>query len=406
MKILHLIAQRPDSTGSGIYLQQLMARAHLGGHTNNLICALSGKEAASVEGVSGDKISAVRFSTPDNPEAIVGMSDVMPYPSRIFRNLSTSELDRYVSHFRRAITTSIRSWGPDLIHSHHLWLVSSLAAEIADSIPIVCSCHGSDLRQFHQCPHLRDQVIAGCTKQERILALSNDQKTRIERTYGIESGRIQVVGAGYDEKLFTNPGQPIYSTTPPAIVYAGKLSRAKGVIWLLKALQSIELPFHLHLVGSGQGEEAQQCHAEALSLGDRVTIHGSLSQPDLAGLLQKSDFFVLPSLFEGLPLVILEALASGCRVIATDLPGCWEIKKRTGAEQLLLITTPNVINSHTTELDSEERFVSDLRQALTSLLELPQPSDTSADLSYFSWSAVYQRIEKNWDEVLSEARRK
>lgn len=401
MRILHLISQRPDSTGSGIYLQQLIKQAHRAGHVNHLICGVGVNEELDLDGISADRISIVRFNTRTNPGAIVGMSDVMPYPSRMFRTLSAEEITHYQRLFQRTIDTAVKRWRPDLIHSHHLWLVTSLAAEPLTDLPIVCSCHGSDLRQYQQCPHLRDQVVAGCRKIDRVLALTPDQKKQIVRDYQIQPDRITIVGAGYDEHLFSVMGGPAPPHPPVTILYAGKLSRAKGVVWLLRALQNLgHCSYHLHLVGSGQGNESQQCYEEAEKLGDRVTLHGPLTQQRLAGLLQASHLFVLPSLFEGLPLVVLEALGCGCRVIATDLPGCREVAERTTTDQLVLIPTPAVVDANSTKLENENRFVNDLTDALRPFLSSNrQTQGTSADLTYFRWSSVYQRVEEVWREL-------
>lgn len=403
MKILHLISQRPDSTGSGIYLQQLMKEAHRAGHQNHLICGVGTNEGVDLDGIAADQVSVVEFNTRTNPGAIVGMSDVMPYPSRMFRNLTKEELTHYMRLFHRAIDTAVKRWRPDLIHSHHLWLVSSLAAESITDVPIVCSCHGSDLRQYQQCPHLRDRVVAGCRKLDRILALTRDQKKQIIKYYEIQPDAISVVGAGYDELLFrhlTRPARPQASRT---VLYAGKLSRAKGVVWLLRALQRFEnFSYHLHLVGSGQGEESRQCFEEAEKLGDRITVHGPLTQQRLADLLQASHLFVLPSLFEGLPLIVLEALGCGCHVIATDLPGCREVAERTDTDQLLLIPAPAVVDANSTEIENEDHFVSDLIDALGPFLSSKgHLQRRPTDLTHFRWSSVYQRIEKNWREVTS-----
>lgn len=406
MKILHLISQRPDSTGSGIYLQQLMVQAHRSGHTNYLICGLSGDEAVDLKGLTAERILPVRFSTSQTPGAIVGMSDVMPYESRMFRNLTTQEVDHYLDLFRSTIHKAIKNWRPDLIHSHHLWLVSSLAREAAAELPIVCSCHGSDLRQWQQCSHLRDKVANGCRKLHRVLTLSQEQKKQVASTYEIPPECIEVVGAGYDDQLFASISHQTESVRSPTILYAGKLSRAKGVIWLLKALQKLEhYPYHLHLVGSGQGREAAQCLDEAEKLGDRVTVHGPVDQHRLAGLLRSSGLFVLPSLYEGLPLVVLEALGCGCRVVATDLPGCREVAKRSGTDRLQLVPSPAVVDTDTTTLEDEDRFVNDLIEALTPFLEhRPLLSEAAVDLTYFRWSSVYQRVEKVWRDLLSTTR--
>ncbi|CAB1057229.1 glycosyl transferase, group 1 [Olavius sp. associated proteobacterium Delta 1] len=69
---------------------------------------------------------------------------------------------------------------------------------------------------------------------------------------------LQVVGAGYNDKLFTQNIKP--EPSPIQLVYAGKLSNAKGVPWLLRALAKIETPnWQLHLVGGGSGAEKENC---------------------------------------------------------------------------------------------------------------------------------------------------
>lgn len=401
MNILHIISQRPDSTGSGIYLQQLINNASRNGHSNFLVCAVTGDEQPRVAGIDSTHIFPVRFESSQEKGAIVGMSDVMPYPSRVFRDLSPADIDRYLGLFQQTISAALEYSRAHLIHSHHLWLVTSLAAQMNQSIPIVTSCHGSDLRQFTQCPHLRNQVLYGCRKLDRVCALTAEQNSEIGRLYGIVPNRIETVGAGYDDTLFNHQGRSEQDEARCTILYAGKFSRAKGVIWLLRALNALhQHPYRLHLVGSGQGEEFQQCLDEAEKLGDRVTIHGQLSQQRLAGLLKESDVFILPSLYEGLPLVILEALGCGCRVIATDLPGCREVAEQLGSDKFTLITVPSVVDHDTSRLENENKFVSDLLKAITPFLssarKTPEPL---AELKYYRWPAVYHRIERVWRDL-------
>ena len=80
----------------------------------------------------------------------------------------------------------------------------------------------------------------------------------------------------------------------------------------------------LHLAGSGSSDEERQIRQLAGEKRGKIVFHGALSQEELANLFRVSDIFVLPSFYEGLPLVVLEALASGLRVVTTDLPGLKE----------------------------------------------------------------------------------
>ena len=86
---------------------------------------------------------------------------------------------------------------------------------------------------------------------------------------------------------------------------------------------------------TGSRAEKAECLALAAQLGEeRVTVHGPMLQAELADLFKQAHIFVLSSLFEGLPLVLLEALACGCRLVATDLPGVREVLGGVAAEWL------------------------------------------------------------------------
>jgi len=409
VRILNVISQRPDSTGSGIYLQQIMAQAWASGHDNYLVCGLNGSAPVELPGIDPSHVSVVRFETPKNPQALVGMSDVMPYPSRRFSSLGPADIDSYLDHFRSAIGSALACFKPDVIHTHHLWLVSSIIKDLAPEIPVAVSCHGSDLRQFHQCPSLAVSVSRGCRKIERVCCLTARQHDEIAALYGIEKCFISIVGAGFDDRIFNLENRMPGNNDRCTIVYAGKLSSAKGVPWLLRALKALErFPFHLHLAGSGQGREYHHCIEEAGKLGSQVTIHGPLPQNELAGLMRLSDIFILPSLFEGLPLVVLEALACGCRVIATDLPGCREIAQRLPEGSVDLVPAPVTLDAATSHPADERHFTDDLIRALRPYMHDKPNSGghvlTRTDLDYFSWKSVYQRIEKIWIEVVSNSR--
>ena len=93
----------------------------------------------------------MRFHGEDLSFEIVGMSDVMPYPSKRWRDLSAFEVESYEKVFAAKLVSLVQDIQPDLIHSHHLWILTALTRRIFPELPVVSTCHGSDLRQFHFC---------------------------------------------------------------------------------------------------------------------------------------------------------------------------------------------------------------------------------------------------------------
>ncbi len=320
MNILHIISQHPEATGSGYYLQNIMRQAAAAGHRNLLVAGLSGDQTPRLDGIDAGDCRFVRFSGPDLDFTIPGMSDVMPYPSSRFSELSADQIERYRNAFGTAIATAAETAAIDIVHSHHLWLVTAVARAALPGLPLVASCHSTDLRQYVLCPHLQATVRRGFRDVDHILALDNDQTDQIRALYNIDPDRITIVGAGFDKQIFHFEMKP--ASPPTQLLYAGKLSFAKGVDWLLRVFANLsDESLHLHLAGSGHGEEAKQCLEDAAALWNRVTVHGVLSQDELARLMRRSHLFILPSFYEGRPLVLLEAMACGCRIVTTGLQG-------------------------------------------------------------------------------------
>ena len=104
---------------------------------------------------------------------------------------------------------------------------------------------------------------------------------------------------------------------------------------------------------------------------------------------------VLPSFFEGLPLVVLEALASGCRVVTTALPGVVEVLGGYDTEAISMVPRPRLLGQDTPHPEDEASFVRNLAGALESqiLAARKQPEvdrqPVAELLSYYSWSQVF-----------------
>jgi glycosyltransferase involved in cell wall biosynthesis len=144
----------------------------------------------------------------------------------------------------------------------------------------------------------------------------------------------------------------------------------------------------------------------AQDLGERVVVHGQIPQTRLAAIFNKAHIFVLPSLFEGLPLVVLEALASGCRVVATDLPGVMEIVGNVKADYITLVRTPRLRKMDQPYPEDLAAYEQNLSQALkiqmAGAINRPRIdlSLIEDELAAFTWKSVFDRVQKVYFKVI------
>ena len=403
MKVLHLISQHPEQTGSGYYVQNMIQQCQANGHEVHLLAGVSSNSLPKLPFLDKQHCSFLTFGLDNLDFAIPGMSDSMPYPSTKFSALTEAQLETYCNCFQEIILRTVNKFRPDIIHSHHLWLASSVAKKVCPNISIVTSCHSTDLRQYLQYKHLRHR-LDNISELDRVLALSKDQKQQISEVHGVDMDKISIVGGGYDAGRF-KPGKK-EATPPIQLLYAGKLCTAKGVPFLLKAMARLkDKRIHLHLVGATPGPEGEKCIELASHIADQVTVHGPLPQEELAKLMNKAHIFVLPSFFEGVPLVLLEALASGCRILCTDLPGCTEILGNTGSDIVRFIELPEMSDVDKIAQDQNEPLIARIATGIEdmAMIATEHPSfrqEKVANLTdFYSWKSVFSRIEQTYLEV-------
>lgn len=413
MKLLHVLCQQPGNTGSGVFLQAIIHHASQAGHEQRAVIGIPA--SCSIEGLlplDPENVFPVRFETESLPFPVAGMSDIMPYPSTRFSEFTEEMLEKYWTAFRNALNEAEQDgFQPDLIHSHHLWLVTALCRRMFEGTPLVVNCHSTEFRQMDRAPHLLDDVIPDCRRVDRVFALHDDQAAEITARYGIESSRITIVGAGYREDLFRPPEQASCSCTESRtieIVYAGKISRPKGVPFLIKALGLVRVPqgyrVRVRLAGSSGGSSVDTIPK---TIGrDDVTLEflGMLNQKELADVFRSAHLLVLSSFYEGLPLVVVEALASGCRVVTTDLPslGSWlpETLQQEGiVERVPLPRLERMDEPHPEDIPT---FVDRMARAIERQMNriVAAPIDWEACvrpcIGLWGWASVYRKMEAEY----------
>lgn len=137
--------------------------------------------------------------------------------------------------------------------------------------------------------------------------------------------KLKIVHCGIDPARYGTQPQ---EASGKRILFVGRLAAVKGVPILLEAFAKV-LEEHpdavLTLVGDGPERRTIEARAQALGCAGMVEFMGYRSQDEVAELLGKADLFALPSFAEGVPVVLMEAMASGLPVVATRIAGISEL---------------------------------------------------------------------------------
>ena len=372
MKILSITAQKPHSTGSGVYLTELVKNWAEAGHEQSVVGGVYKEDQVDFPGRV--KFYPVFYHTETLPFAIAGMSDEMPYESTRYREFTSDMLERFREIFCRTIEDAVRELNPDLIVCHHLYLLTAMVREWYPEKKVIAICHGSDLRQIEKNPLEREYIRERIRKLDGVIALHREQKKEIRRIFEVQEAKIKVVGVGYNDRIFFQISEKKERTGPFQIIFAGKISEKKGVCSLLRALS--DLPYREEqlkvVLAGGHGPEAEYREIRRLAADCRypVSFPGLLSQRELADYFRQSDVFVLPSFFEGLALVNIEAMACGCKVVCSDLPGMAEwFCEHVPGENIDFVTLPTMENTDEPRKEELPEFERRLAKALIRKLE-------------------------------------
>jgi len=405
MRVLFALSQRPELTGSGITLDALVREAAAAGHEPRVVCGIpAGEPVPAVGGLPREHVDAVTFGDGgDLPFPVPGMSDVMPYTSTVWSTMSSAMLARYREVWRAALTASVAKFRPEVVHCNHLWLMSSLAPAAVDGVPSLAHCHATGLRQMKLCPDLRDEVVRGLRSHRRYAVLHADHARLVGELLATSAQPVVEVGAGYREDLFHARGAAPDADRRGHLLYVGKFAAAKGLPNLLDACTmswSEGEEFILHVAGDGAGAEAEALRTRMTDLAPRVVLHGRLDQPALADLMRRCAALVLPSFYEGLPLVLAEARACGCRVVSTALTGVVEQLAPALGDDLVLVDPPRLTGPDTPLAEDLPEFTQQLARAIRAAMAAGPSVPEPADLAPFTWNAVFQRVETMWREML------
>jgi glycosyltransferase involved in cell wall biosynthesis len=237
--------------------------------------------------------------------------------------VETYRLDRPLSPAcARSLAAAFRRHRIDIAHSHEFSMaVYGGWASWLVGIPHVITMHGS--RYYAGRLRRRLALRAAIAGRTRVAAVSHQLADHLSRDLLVRRSRIEMVSNGVRfaaagrstlrEELSLGPADRL-------LVAIGNLYPVKGHRHAIEALAHLanrHPTLHLAIAGRGELAETLTAQARARGLGDRVHLLGL--RADVAAVLAAGDLFVLPSLSEGLPLALLEAMFAARGIVATDV---------------------------------------------------------------------------------------
>lgn len=215
----------------------------------------------------------------------------------------------------------IKQEAPDIIHTHLGGdLYGRLAARLLGYKNIISTEHNVNPDEGFFMNFLKKVTSAWVAK---IIAVSEAVARDAAKRYSISKEKIAVIYNGISMENFI-PKESVSSSTEIQIGSAGRLTEQKGFVVLLNALAELkDFNFHCTIAGEGIKRAELEAHIRSLGLSERVSLPGV--RADMPQFLHSLDIFVLPSLWEGLGIAVLEAGASSLPVAASNVDGIREI---------------------------------------------------------------------------------
>jgi glycosyltransferase involved in cell wall biosynthesis len=259
------------------------------------------------------------------------------YPPYIF---TPKTLISLYGHFLRysvrpSFDRALMEFRPDILFATWAYPDGWAAVKLGHKagLPVVIKVHGSDVYMLDENPGRKQRTREALYEADQVVAVSQDLAKRVI-ALGVSSDRVRVIRNGVDAAKFCPASQseareqlglPAQS---PIVLFVGNLVPLKGIDLLISAaawLTDDKINFSCYLIG--QGPSKLQLEQQIRELGLERTIHclGSKSHDELPDWYRAADVVVLPSRSEGLPNVLLEALACGTRFVASDVGGISEI---------------------------------------------------------------------------------
>lgn len=230
--------------------------------------------------------------------------------------------------------------------------------------------------------YIQTLVMKGASK---VITLSQDQTKLVRERYELAKDRVEFLSNGVSEKFFAIGDQERIFHSPSRLLFVGRLASQKRPERLIEAMSLLTTSVLLDVVGDGEDREKLEKLVHNLSL-TNIIFHGIKQGDELIDFYKNADIFILPSEKEGMPLVLLEAMATGLPIIGSDVLGIHELIDGIG----VLVENPNPTNF--------AHAIDNLLADKNKMSELSRKSAFHA--KQYSWSNLADKLEIIYKELI------
>lgn len=232
-------------------------------------------------------------------------------PKRLKDGFYTWQLERI---YKRAV---IKQGKPDIIYTHYLYNTHKvIPIHKKYNIPTIAIEHCSQMG-YHPIPKTAIQLAQQTYPYvDQLLTVSSSLKDNIYNELGFDS--IVVPNIVGKEFFYLSPTQ---TNDTIKIVSIGRIVQGKRFDLLIQAVNQINIPYELNIIGNGPELHNLQLLIDKLQAQDKIHLLGNRTKEEIASILHNSNIFVLPSQSETFGVAYIEALACGLPIIATDCGG-------------------------------------------------------------------------------------
>lgn len=368
----------PDSGGIGYYVYNLSRKLIERGHEVAIITR-GPKARTTQELVEGIEVFRVSFFP------------VYPFHIWVHGTFINTLFKSFKSKF-------------DLVHMH-----SPLVPPIKTSLPIITTVHTPskidakyhEIIDFSSFAERMQSSILYPFFESRLFSISKSV-TAVSfsvanelRTYGLDIGRIAVVGNGVDEKTFT----PVNNreSGQKYVLYTGVLRARKGLFDLLDCAEQVcRVHPDVKFIISGTGPFFSKIEHEIQKRGlhDRVMLLGRVPRGKLIQLYQNATVHVVPSHYEGLPTVLLEAMSCGLPVVATNVGGNSDVIFSGKNGFLVPPKSPQALSKVILKLLNDDKLRKEIGEAARKTIERS-----------YTWDKIADNIQKCYEDMLQNCQR-